>query len=295
MKPSHLAFAILLAGGLTMNAGAHAVLIDGFDLGTANVSISTPSAGGGPGAGVATAVDVLGGDAIGGARDLTAWMQEQPVGGIHRASINPPDAPGQFQHDQGPGNRSHTWLQWDGIDGAANTFNAGGLPYPALGDFTSGIDTSGLGGVDLTANGETLWAVDVTSTDQVNTELLFWVWRQGEADPLANYARTRFLFDIGFTGVLTTPFTDFSFFGTADESIFSDVGAIQLHAHSLNALALHQALDLQLDRVLTTVQVPEPAALGFIALGLTGLALMRRRFRASSAAPRTRGFGAESG
>ena len=215
--------------------------------------------------------------AIGGERDITSWVQETFTGSPTVVQ-NDIDAnlfgSGTYRHTQQTDNIGHGWTQWDGVDGAAWALNA--PQHNGL----DNLNTSGLGGVDVTDGGVSNSVyVDLIATDQPMTEVILAFYLNGTTD----YVEYSFILDPTMNGDRVTMYMSDGTLnaggGVTIEDVMTNVGAIWMHTHGLEQFDTinHQALDLSLNEIGTTnVPVPTSAALIMGGLGILGAAARKR-------------------
>lgn len=223
--------AVAATAATLVGVQANALTIDDFTTGQSlSVNTVTTASNSAAGAGI-----------LGGTR--VAVVNVTATGGN---SLDVLIAGGEANTSQGSGVSGSTRFEWDG-------------------DGTTGITTTGLGGVDLTdAGASTLVRYGVTSDDLPFT-LTMTIWDMVGGVSTGVKALPG--------GIVPGPAINFdllfaSFVGTAD---LANVGAVALDIQGVaNA-------DLTFDFITTTDQVPEPATLALMGLGLAGLGLARRR------------------
>lgn len=233
-KISKFAAAVTLA---VAAAGAQAAfVIDDFSAPQALITDLTTGDGG------VWAVQTASASILGGYRDLYVEKSSSAADdgflGV-RAGVNN----GILNYSQDTGQGATGFVRWDGIA-------TGGA-----------IDTSGLGGIDLSTAGVAI-RVEVISAD-LNFPLTFNVWTDGDNDNVFTLSSLTKLAGPG-PGIFDFMFTDFV---GAD---FSRVGALEL---VLNNSAVVD-LDIRIDLIQA---VPEPGTLALVGATLLGLGAARRR------------------
>ena len=134
-------------------------------------------------------------------------------------------------------------------------------------DDPTGVDTDGLGGIDVTHAGAfTGFAFELLSADLAGLEISMTVWdMDGHVSTL----------DRTIDVPVNTPRDEFfSFAAFTGTAAFSNLGAIQFE------LTGPQEIDVRFDSIAATTPVPLPAALPLLLAGFGGLALVKRRQRA---------------
>lgn len=213
------------------------VVIDTFD---ADLTVTAPASG--------TSFGSVGGGMIGGELDIDASSNGpgETTGESNFGSL------GVYAHSQESLTTGGTTLVWDGPDGSA------------------GVDFTGLGGEDLTVDGNDRLTIDIISAD-FPSDLIFTVWTDGSnASTLTK--------SLG-AGPQTAEF-EFADFATllGGGADFANVGAISLFVDGNNVNS--ENLDMVIDFVSATgSNVPEPGSIAIwslLALAGAGYALRRR-------------------
>lgn len=200
---------------------------------------------------------------IGGYRDLQITKTFDNVGPANDGNSTISAGAGLLQIDNATGNRSVSLVTWDGDD-AANTVN-----------------TTGLGGVDLTAGGADAFLADVIAAD-LGFNYVVRVW---DMDGNTSALSAEVAFQVNPGDGVSADFL-FAWFNLAngDHNIggfefnvartgivdFTNIGAMQLELANEGAVSA----DFALGRIET---VPEPGVLALVGIGLIGAAAARRR------------------
>lgn len=231
--------AALLAGVLTAPASAAVLIIDDFSTDQGPLTVAPPLSS-------TDSSSATGGGIIGSSRDLVLSTDDpgpsalgsfvQASGGIIQLADN-----SQFQ--------SNLLMQWDGNDNDPGT-----------------LDTLGLGGADLTFDGNNAIEIGLAYDDLPATLEMTIYSMDGGVSSVVFPSTGLILTDLA----IYLPFASFT--GDAD---FSNVGAIELLVSSpLNGL------DIAFDYVQTGIApVPVPAGMWLFGSALLGLTLTSRRRR----------------
>ncbi len=224
----------------SFGAQAAPITIDSFD--TASHNADAPI---GP---IPSSSEVAGGGILGGYRDIEVDAQTASPSFFETSAEA--NGGGTLQFENGVGVHGKATFTWDGNDNPL------------------AVDTTGLGGVDLTDGGtNNAFGLDIILIDQPGLEIMFTVWSTSGVSTFTQIS--------GPAGPSTLHFDFSAFTGTAD---FTDVGAIQLMLTSSQNDGIDAEIDLL--EATNTSPVPVPAALPLMAGaigGLFGLNRLRRR------------------
>lgn len=241
---------LILAAALGLSSvGAYAstISIDDFsdpahnavDTST-NPGVTVCSAGSADGSGCFSSV--LNANILGGERDIFADLVSRDFG---MNDVEMAVAAGVLSFNVGSGSRGTGTITYDGIDGS------------------NAVNTTGLGGADLTYAGQsTGFVFDVLHSD-AGFHFDINVWDAMGVLTTANFVSTGTNTPIA----RTISYADAAFAGFD----FTNVGALQF---VIDPAAGFTALDLSLDNIKT---VSEPAPLLLMSVGLLGLGLVRRK------------------
>lgn len=196
------------------------------------------------------AVSSVSNGVLGGERDLAVQL----TGGISKLSVETNAfGSGTLQYAAGAGVVGRAILTYDGIDGSAIAHNA-----------------QGLGGVDLTADGNSHFLLQGIVADHPAAFTVL-VYDASDATGSTWSSATVVLNTLAIATNLHIPFADFTLHGPGGAADFTNTGAIQLQIYDSGA----KSLDVELDALMI---VPEPTAIAslLVAVGC-GFWVQRRR------------------
>lgn len=222
-------------------ASATNIVVDDFT----SFSMATASSGA-----TLAAVSSVSNNVLGGERDLAVQL----TGGISTLSVETNAfGSGTLQYAAGAGVVGRAILTYDGIDHSAFAHNA-----------------QGLGGVDLTADGNSHFLLQGVVADHPAAFTVL-VYDASDATGSTWSSATVLLDTLRTTTNLHIPFADFNIHGPGGAADFTNTGAIQLQIYDSGS----KSLDVELDAFMI---VPEPAAVAslLVALGC-GVWMQRRR------------------
>ena len=239
---------------VSFSTGADLVLIDDFGDGQ---MLSVQSAGGG--GVVAGGNQVLAGGALGGEREFLIELAGSVPAG--NGAILAANAHGSslLNLNTDASTEATVTIIWDGVDSDMG-LDAIGL----RGGGPTGVDLSG-GGMNSTI---TLGVV----FDDLPIRLTFTAWTDAEHSSQGTLVLPGLI--LGPTAVFELEFSKFTVLGAAGGADFSNIGALAL---TFDVTGLSAGTDLRVDFIGTGVVLPNPIALQAGLVGLTAVALSRRR------------------
>lgn len=190
------------------------------------------------------------GSVLGGERDLLVEL----TGGVSNLMVAT-NAFGShtLQYAAGAGVVGRAILTYDGVDADAETVDAGGL-----------------GGLDLTADGNSAFLLGGVFADHAASFTIL-VFDAADASATTWSSATVTLGPLATPSNLHIHFADFATHGPGGAADLTNIGAIQLHLYDSGA----RSLDVELDSLMI---VPEPAAAASLLAALgCGVVLFRRR------------------
>ena len=235
----HFIAATLIAA--TSAANAEVFILDDFDTTTAAAAQGVGSSASG------SSPDEF---ILGGERDIAVNV----TGGLGALSArtNFYDQ-GEFEYAANAGVAGMAVLTYDGVDGEAL------------------LDPTGLGGFDLTVDGQHAFQLADVFADHLAG---FTIVVYDASDPTGNTWSSGTLTltsPLTTLATLTLEFADFNEFGTGGAADFSNVGAIELRVYDIG----EDSLDVSIGAFQVTA--PEPGAVALVGCGLLGMWWMRRR------------------
>jgi hypothetical protein len=271
MKKSMLAATLVGAFGFSSSASA-GIIIDLFtDPVGSSQSVSTETLG--------ATVNNQGGpfpvaNVIGQYRDLSINKTFDNVGSVDVGASTMTAGGGALQLDNATGNKSIGVVTWDGINNAG----AGG----------TSVNTTGLGGVDLTTGGADRFLAQVIAADLgfdykikvwdifgnssiLSASVQFQLNPPGEASDYLfswfNLASGTYCDGIASPPTCVDPTTqlDFSILHTGGAIDFTKIGALQIEFTNPSTISVDLAIG-----TIQTPTVPEPGALALVGIALLG-------------------------
>ena len=260
---------VAVAGALLFSVGSAAqagVIIDLFQGAQQTAATSTLNATANNQSGPFAATSVLG-----QYRDLSIKKTFDNVGGINVGESSLSAGGGALQLDNATGNKSVGVVTWDGIN------NAGNLGI--------NVNTTGLGGVDLTAGG----VANAILTGVIAADLGFnYQIRVWDMDGNKSILSAGVQFPVNPSDNIIADY-QFSWFNLANGNYniggldfniartglidFTNIGALQLELENSDRISV----DLAIGSIQT---IPEPGVLALVGAGLFGVAVAGRRRKA---------------